>query len=106
MGTQHSAAGTSSTACTSVTDKETAYDKILSECDLAAKFKMLGLDGDDLEWFLDVLIRDGSVLCQAGWKGHSTCRHCGVDELGLWLNMQDDDATQDETVVVGSQSGG
>ena len=59
-------------------DLEKAYDMVVremaagcrcTEADLASQLQCLGLDGDDLQWCLDFLRCDGSVM-QEAWFGN------------------------------------
>ena len=62
-------------ACLLFADLEKSYDRVVremsvvcrcTEADLASPLQCLGLDGDDLQWCLDFLRSDGSVMQEAG----------------------------------------
>ena len=69
------AAGGGYNACLLFADLEKAYDRVVremavrcrcTEAGIASQLQCLGLDGDDLQWCLDFLRSDGSVMQEAG----------------------------------------
>ena len=95
-------------------DLEKAYDRVVremavgcrcTEADIASQLQCLGLDGDDLQWCLDFLRSDGSVMQEAGLEIEL------VDILermyiGSWVFMQESGFPSDQTSVVETQCGG
>ena len=98
MDTQHSQCTLH--ACLLFADLGKAYDRVeremsvgcrCAEADFASQLQCLGLGGDDLQWCLDFLCSDGSVMQEAGLEIEL------VDIVGL---------PSDQTSVVEKQCGG
>ena len=108
------AAGGGYNACLLFADLEKACDRVVrelavgcrcTEANLASQLQCVGLDGDDLQWCLDFLRSDGSVMQEAGLeielvdvveRMYTGCSCC----------MPESDLPSDQTSVVETQCEG
>ena len=108
------ASGVGYNACLHFADLEKAYDMVVremavgcrcTEADLASQLQCLGLDGGHLQWCLDFLRNDGSIMQGAGLE---------IELVDLveriytrsWFCMRESDLPSDQTSVVETQCGG
>ena len=107
-------AGGGYNACLLFADLEKACDRVVremavgcrcTEADLASQPQCLGLDGDDLQWCLDYLRSDGSVMQESGLDIQLVDI---VERIHArsWFCMQESGLPSDQTSVVETQCGG
>ena len=99
------AAGGGYNACLLFEDLEKAYDMVVremavecrcTEADLASQHQRLGHDGDDLQWCLDFLCSDGSVMQETGLEIEPVDLAERI-YIGSWFCMRETGLPSDQT---------